>query len=144
MSTIQHERRFLEAHNFPIHSLDEIVEMASEILGPDDEFMAKGYLSGSLNDVIGILETLNTSERSASWLALSLTKELRGRFYTRTNAFTGTKWEQLDLIFGDDAQFHALAMCFPKYWARGGVTDLVKKCLARLGLMRQRVVDRID
>ena len=142
MSTIQNERRFLEAHNFPIHSLDEIVEMASEILGPDDEFMVKGYLSGNLGDVIGILELTNNCERAL--LIPSLTKELRGRFYTRTNALTGTKWEQLDLVFGDDAQFHALALCFPKYWARGGVTDLVKKCLARLVLMRQRVVDRID
>ena len=142
MSTIQNERRFLEAHNFPIHSLDEIVEMASEILGSDDEFMAKGSLNGGLADVLGILESLDNCERAL--LVPSLTKELHGRYYTRTNAFTGTKWEQLDLIFGDDAQFHALALCFPKYWARGGVGDLVKKCLARLVLMRQRVVDRID
>ena len=142
MSTIQNERRFLEAHNFPIHSLDEIVEMASGILGPDDEYMVKGYLSGNLADVIGILESLDNCERAL--LVPSLTKELRERFYVRPNALTGTKWEQLDLIFGDDAQFHALALCFPKYWARGGVTDLVKKCLARLVLMRQRVVDRIE
>jgi hypothetical protein len=142
MSTIQHERRFLETHSFPIHPLDEIVKMASEILGPDDEFMAKGSLNGDLADVLGILESLDNCERALA--VPSLTKELRERFYVRPNALTGTKWEQLDLIFGDDAQFHALALCFPKYWARGGVGDLVKKCLARLVLMRQRVVDRIE
>jgi len=142
MSRIQNERSFLEKYNLPIHPLDEIVKMASEILGPGDAFMVKGHLDGNLGDVLGILEVLDNCERALA--VPSLTQELRERFYVRPNALTGTKWEQLDLVFGDDEQFHALALCFPKYWARDGVGDLVKKCLARLVLMRQRVVDRID
>jgi hypothetical protein len=138
MSTMQCERQFLETHGLTVHPLNEIIRMASEILGPDDELLRLGYLEGNLHDVVVPLSLLDRCERALA--VPSLTKELRERLFERE---TRPKWEQLDYVFGDDEQFHALALCFPKYWARSGVRDEVKQNLARLVLMRQRVVDRI-
>jgi hypothetical protein len=128
MSTrIELEHKFLIKNNFKIYELDKIVEMASEILGPQDEFLVPGYLTGNLIDV---LEPLSMQENCNRALSIPmLTKDMRARYYERQ---TGTELEQLTYIFGD---FPALAVCFPKYWARAGVTQELKKNLARLVIM---------
>jgi hypothetical protein len=132
-SWIENETRLLRESGLPIHPYDKIVEMASEILGPQDEFLVPGYLTGNLIDV---LEPLSMQENCNRALSIPmLTKDMRARYYERQ---TGTELEQLAYIFGD---FPALAVCFPKYWARGGVRQELKKDLARLVLMHQMVVN---
>ena len=135
-SVIERETMHLKQRGLPIHALDKIVEMASEILGPQDELLQPGYLYGNLLDVLVPLSLLDNCERAL--LVPSLTKEMLTRYYEREPR---PMWEQLDYIFGD---FEALAVCFPKYWDRGGVPQELKKNLARLVLMHQKVIGRIN
>jgi hypothetical protein len=128
MSTrIEFEHKFLRDVGLPIHPFDKIVDMADDILGPQDEYLVPGYLVGNLLDVLVPLSNIDNCERALA--VPSLTKDMLARYYERP---TGTECEQLAYIFGD---FRALAACFPKYWARGGVTQELKKNLARLVIM---------
>jgi hypothetical protein len=139
MSTrIELEHKFLIKNNFKIHELDKIVEMASKILGPQDEFLVPGYLVGNLLDVLVPLSILDNCERALA--VPELTKDMLARYYEDYKRHTGTESEQLAYIFGD---FHALAVCFPKYWERDGVPQKLKKNLARLVLMHQMVVGNV-
>jgi hypothetical protein len=136
MSTrIELEHKFLIKNNFKIYELDKIVEMASEILGPQDPFLQRGYLVGNLLDVLVPLSNLDNCERALA--VPELTKDMLTRYYERPN---GTECEKLAYIFGD---FRALAVCFPKYWARDGVPQKLKENLARLVLMHQMVVGNV-
>lgn len=136
MSSIENERRFLVAHGLPIYAMNEIVDMASKILEPQDDLLKPGFLYGNLLDVLVPLSLQYNCERALN--VPMLTKDMLARYYERE---TRPKWEHLDYIFGD---FPALAVCFPKYWERGGVPQELKKNLARLVLMYQKVVNRID
>ena len=135
-SVIERETKCLKQRGLPIYALDKIVEMASEILGPQDGLLQPGYLYGNLLDVLVPLSLQDNCERAL--LVPSLTKEMLTRYYEREPR---PMWEQLDYIFGD---FEALAVCFPKYWDRGGVPQELKKNLARLVLMHQKVIGRIN
>jgi hypothetical protein len=128
MSTrIEIEHDFLRDVGLPIHPFDKIVDMADDILGSQDEFLEPGHLHSSLGDVLGMLATLDRCDYALG--IPSLTKDMLARY---EDSWTRPKSEQVDYIFGD---FRALAACFPKYWARGGVTQELKKNLARLVIM---------
>jgi len=136
-SAIENEMRFLRNHGFPIHPYDKIVEMARGFVHPDeDEFLKSGYLYGNLLDVLVPLSLQYNCYKALN--VPILTKDMLARYYERQ---TGTDWEHLEYVFND---FPALAVCFPKYWERSGVSEQVKKNLARLVFMHQKVLARCD
>jgi hypothetical protein len=128
MSTrIELEHKFLRDNNLPILTFDEIAGKADEIVEAGDEFLEPEHLHSSLGDVLGMLSDIDNCERA---LAIpSLTKDMLDRY---EDSWICPKSEQLAFIFGD---FPALAVCFPKYWARDGVPQELKKNLARLVMM---------
>jgi len=136
-SAIENEIRFLQEKGFPIHPYDKIVEMARGFVHPDeDEYLRSGGLYGNVLDILVPLSLQYNCERALN--IPYLTKDMLNRFYERE---TRTKWEHLEHVFND---FPALAVCFPKYWARSGVSQELKKHLARLVFMHQKVLARCD
>jgi len=136
-SAIENEIRFLQENGFPIHPYDKIVEMARGFVHPDeDEYLKPGFMYGNLLDILVPLSLQYNCERALN--VPYLTKGMLDRYYERE---THTKWEHLEHVFND---FPALAVCFPKYWARSGVPERLKKDLARLVFMHQKVLARCD
>jgi len=138
---IQNELQFLQAyqHVWMIHSMDEIVHMASAILDPADEVMKPGNLMKVFDDLVGRVCTWTPKDIEYVQVLPSCLQGLIARY--DDGRWLDPDWIELRYVFeGPDIGFYALTKCFPKEWKRDYVPHHVKRDAARLVMMYQNVL----
>ena len=143
-TAIRDETHYIQSqpYLFTVHTMSEIVQKAAVILGSDDECMIPGKLMDCLDNLIGNM-CMWTDDIEGQYLPTipRLILGVLARHDAERFDHDAPDWQLFRYVFeGTDADFYALAVCFPKYWKCDRIPQSVKLALARLVMMYQKVL----